>query len=189
MKTIKLIFLSIGFFTNIFSQDANFPKAVKNDTTHFIKRIINYWDVDSMVNATAKDLDSLLNICQFKNPSIKNNLIANAKIIKDYIEALIENGGFDKMSDISSPNQVYDFKYMNSTLSAELVIYVQSIRNLDIKESVKQRAISRLAKMEDMSRITPYTHKYNPALTILKDQLQKVIRSEIYIVVKENMNE
>jgi len=189
MKIGKLIFVIIGVisFVDCFSQDSIVSRTFKKDSAT-IKTVIAYYDVDLKINELDKELDSLYSVFQFKNPSIKTNLRINSKKIKDYIEDLIKNGGFDKNANLTTTELLYDFKFKNSTLSQELDKYVESINNLDLNASVKKVAVNKVQKIKYIKSVDSYTHKYNIALTILKIQLYKVIWSEIYTIDNEDIH-
>jgi hypothetical protein len=184
MKIGKLILVVIGLisFVDCFAQDSIVKKDSANITISFA-----YSDVDLKINKLDKELDSLYSVYQFKNPSIKTNLIVSSKKLKDYIGDLIKNGGFDKNSNLTTTDFLYDFKFKNSTLSQELEKYIKSINELNLNATVKKVAINKAERIRNIKTVDSYTHKYNTSLTILKIQLYKVIRSEIYIIDNENI--
>jgi hypothetical protein len=189
MRIEKLTIVLIGLinFVNCAAQDSIVTKTVKKDTATITTGIV-YQDVDLNITKLDKELDSLYRVYKFTYASNKTNLSASSKAVKDYIKNLIKNGGFDKNTNLTTTNVIYDFKFKNSTLSQELEKYIKSINELDLNATVKKVAINKIQRVNNIKAIESYTHKYNCVLTILKIQLYKVLWSEIYIIDNESID-
>jgi hypothetical protein len=187
IEKLTIAIIALINFVNCVAQDSIVTKTFKKDSATITTDMV-YQDVDLTITKLDKELDSLYRVYKFTNASIKTDLSASSTRVKDYMKDLIKNGGFDKNTNLTSTDFLYDFKFKNSTLSQELEKYIKSIHELDLNATVKKVAFHKVERIKNIKAVESYTHKYDSALTILKIQLYNVLWSEVYIIDNESID-